>query len=167
MSERKPSTTPSTRRTSSETESTFATSPSYTSRLSPRSFKGSSGRPSPTTASTALVAGCTAHANTACSRTRSLTPKFGVLLVGIRGNLNPRLSIREINMKEGQPVEWLLVVPVANLVVPVANAQLILYALMSSPSRLPDKLLARSLYSFCILWSSFSIFSHASSVPAK
>jgi hypothetical protein len=71
--------------TRSETESAFATSPSYTSRLSPRSCKGSPDRPSPTTASTALVAGCTAHTNTTCTRTRSLTPNFGGFLVGIRG----------------------------------------------------------------------------------
>ena len=74
-----------TRRTRSETESAFATSPSYTSRLSPRSCKGSPDRPSPTTASTALVAGCTAHTNTTCTRTRSLTPNFAGFLVGIRG----------------------------------------------------------------------------------
>ena len=61
-----------TRRTRSETESAFATSPSYTSRLSPRSCKGSPDRPSPTTASTALVAGCTAHTNTTC------TPDFRI-----------------------------------------------------------------------------------------
>ena len=96
-----------------------------------------------------------AHEHT--GRTRSLTPKFGVLLVGIRGNLNPRLSIREINMKEGQPVKWLLVVPVANLVVPVANAQPIV-RVMSSPSRLPDKLLARSLYSLYPLELFFHLF---------
>ena len=71
-----------TRRTRSETESAFATSPSYTSRLSPRSCKGSPDRPSPTTASTALVAGCTAHTNTTCTRTRSLTPNFGVFWSG-------------------------------------------------------------------------------------
>ena len=34
---------------------------------------------------TALVAGCTAHTNTTCTRTRSLTPNFGGFLVGIRG----------------------------------------------------------------------------------
>jgi len=57
----------------------------YMLRLSPRSCKGSPDRPSPTTPSTVLVEGCTAHMNITCSRTRSLTPNLGVLLVGNRG----------------------------------------------------------------------------------
>ena len=63
-------TTPSPRQMSSETDSTYATSPPYTSPLLPRPCKCSPDRPSPTTATTALVTGCMTLTNTTCSRTR-------------------------------------------------------------------------------------------------
>ena len=70
-----------TRRTRSETESAFATSPSYTSRLSSRSCKGSPDRPSPTTAITALMPECTARTNTL----RTAVPGHQPLILGASG----------------------------------------------------------------------------------